>query len=81
MRMQANMNMNRHKEIIRELRSLVASFPLDEVFHGQLIQALAHSGRRGDALRAYQDVREILQEELGLDPFPDLQRLQRLILT
>jgi DNA-binding SARP family transcriptional activator len=59
----------------------VTSFPLDEVFHGQLIQALAQSGRRGEALRAYQDARLILQEELGLDPSPDLQRLQRQILA
>lgn len=55
--------------------------PLNEWLHGQLITALYRSGRRGDALQAYQKLRGILQEELGLDPSRALQHMQRVILS
>jgi DNA-binding SARP family transcriptional activator len=81
MRIQADLELGKNREVTAELRSHVSTYPLDEVFHGQLIQALARSGRRGDALDAYQDARLTLQEQLGLDPSPDLQQLQREILA
>jgi SARP family transcriptional regulator, regulator of embCAB operon len=80
LRVQADMELGKHRALIPELRSLVATHPLNEWFHEQLITALSRSGRRGDALEAYQDVRRILGDQLGLDPNPRLQRLQRSIL-
>lgn len=81
LRVQANMELGRHRALIPELRSLVATYPLNEWMHGQLIQALNGSGRRADALRAYQDLRNVLSDELGLDPAPELQRLQQEMLS
>jgi DNA-binding SARP family transcriptional activator len=81
MRVQADIALGRHRELIPELRSLVAAYPLNEWFHGQLIDALHRAGRRGEALRAYQQVRQILNEELGLEPSGELQRLQHDVLT
>lgn len=81
LRIQADMELGKHRALIPELRSLVATHPLNEWFHEQLITALDRSGRRGDALEAYQNVRRILGEQLGLDPNPRLQELQQAILT
>lgn len=81
LRVQANMELGRHRALIPELRSLVATYPLNEWMHAQLIQALNGSGRRADALRAYQDLRNVLSDELGLDPAPELQRLQQEMLS
>ena len=81
LRIQADMALGRHRQIICELRSLVATFPLNEWFHEQLITALSHSGRRSEALQAYQHVRAVLNEELGVEPSPDLQRLQHDVLS
>ena len=75
------MELGRHRALIPELRSLVATYPLNEWMHAQLIQALNGSGRRADALRAYQDLRNVLSDELGLDPAPELQRLQQEMLS
>lgn len=81
LRIQADMELGKHRALVPELRSLVATYPLNEWFHEQLITAMARSGRRGDALEAYQDVRRILGTQLGLDPNQQLQALQRAILT
>lgn len=81
LRIGADMQLGRHSHIAAELRSLVSRHPLNEWLHGQLITALHRSGRRGDALRSYQELRTVLQEELGLDPSPALQHLQRSILS
>ncbi|MFF5443303.1 BTAD domain-containing putative transcriptional regulator [Streptomyces achromogenes] len=45
-----------------------------------MIPALCRAGRRGEALEAYQDLHRILKRELGLEPSPELQRLQARIL-
>jgi DNA-binding SARP family transcriptional activator len=81
LRIQADAELGRHRELVGEMRSLVVSHPLNEWFHGQLIVALSRSGRRGEALQAYQNLREVLDSQLGLDPQPDMQRLQREVLT
>ncbi|MFF4156683.1 BTAD domain-containing putative transcriptional regulator [Streptomyces sp. NPDC001678] len=80
-RIGADMQLGQHGQLAAELKSLVTRHPLNEWLHGQLITALYRCGRRGDALRAYQELRGILQEELGLDPSPTLQKMQRLILA
>lgn len=80
-RISADMRLGRHLAITPELRSLALRHPLNEWLHGQLITALFRSGRRGEALRAYRTMREILREELGMDPAPALQELLRTMLS
>ncbi|WP_188190193.1 AfsR/SARP family transcriptional regulator [Nonomuraea sp. SYSU D8015] len=80
LRIEADIHLGRHRELIGELRSLIAENPLHEWLHAQLITVLSQAGRRGEALTAYQDLREILSRELGLDPSPAVQRLHREVL-
>jgi tetratricopeptide (TPR) repeat protein len=68
-------------DLLTELRQLVAEHPLRERLHGLLMLALYRSGRRADALAAFQDVRSLLRKELGVEPAAPLQRLHRQILT
>ncbi|WP_199865011.1 AfsR/SARP family transcriptional regulator [Frankia sp. EI5c] len=81
LRIEADLANNRHREIVGELRSLVAKHHLHEWFHIRLMQALHRSGRRGEALAAYRRLRCILDDELGLEPSPEAQRLQQEILV
>jgi len=70
-----------HGELVGELEALVAAHPTRERLRGQLILALYRSGRQADALRAYQQTRTVLADELGIDPSPELQRLHQAILV
>lgn len=81
LRVEAKSLLGRWRDTIPELRKLVNDYPLNEWFHGRLISALNASGRRGEALQAYQNLRRILATELGLEPSPELQRLQAEMLT
>ncbi|MEU4349652.1 AfsR/SARP family transcriptional regulator [Streptomyces sp. NPDC023838] len=81
LRIEADLQLGRHRALIAELRSLVTLYPLNEWFHGKLILSLSRSGRRGESLQAYESLRRILDRELGLAPSPELQRLQRDALT
>ena len=76
LRLQAEQAMGQYEDIIPELRSLVISHPLNESFHAQLIDALHRSGRRAEALHAYQELRAVLDRELGIAPSPEVQLLQ-----
>ena len=79
-RVEADLGLGRHAERIAELEALVAHNPLRERLRGQLMLALYRSGRQAEALHAYQDGRQALAEELGLQPSQGLQRLERQIL-
>ncbi|MEV0804798.1 AfsR/SARP family transcriptional regulator [Micromonospora sp. NPDC050200] len=81
LRIAADLQLGKHRELIAELKSLVALHPLNEWLHAQLIVSLEKAGRRGEALRAYQDLRRLLNNELGLDPSADLQRLHQAVLS
>ena len=67
--------------VVGELESLVAQHPFHERLRAQLILALYRSGRQADALAAYREARRLLADELGLEPGPELQRLERAILV
>lgn len=81
LRIEADLRMGRHWELIGELRSLVAMRPYDEWYHSLLVYALAYVGRRYDALEAYHAARRILADELGLSPAPELCRIRDAVLN
>src|SRR4029453_4586534 len=72
--------LGRHGRLVPELRRLVMAEPLRERLWGQWMLALYRSGRQAEALAAYQQLRGRLVEELGIEPGPPLQQLQRRIL-
>jgi DNA-binding SARP family transcriptional activator len=80
-RFEALLALGRHAEVVGRLEALVAANPLRERLRGQWMLALYRSGRQADALEAYRDGRRRLSGELGLDPAPELQRLERAILA
>ncbi|QNP75723.1 tetratricopeptide repeat protein [Streptomyces roseirectus] len=67
-------------ELVGPLRELIASHPLREALRGQLMLALYRSGRQAEALEEFTRVRELLVEELGIDPGTELTRLYEAIL-
>jgi DNA-binding SARP family transcriptional activator len=71
----------RAAELVGELEGAVADAPLRERRWGQLMLALYRAGRQGEALGAYQRARALLAEELGVDPGPDLRRLEAAIVA
>jgi DNA-binding SARP family transcriptional activator len=79
-RIDADLHLGRHGEAVAELRQLVADHPLQEQFHAQLMLSLYRTGRQADALAAYQVVRRVLADQLGIDPGPELRLLHQRIL-
>ncbi len=79
-RIEAELALGRHSELVPELEGLVRSHPLRDRLRGQLMLALYRSGRQADALEVYRSARRQLDEELGLEPGEDLKRLERAIL-
>jgi DNA-binding SARP family transcriptional activator/ABC-type transport system substrate-binding protein len=79
-RVDADLALDRHAELIGELESLAARHPFRERLWAQLMLALYRSGRQGEALNAFDRVRRILAEELGLEPGQTLKHLHRQIL-
>jgi DNA-binding SARP family transcriptional activator/tetratricopeptide (TPR) repeat protein len=79
-RVDADLHLGRHAEVIAELRGLAAAEPLRERLHGLLMTALYRDGQQAAALAAYQDARAVLIRELGTEPGADLQRLQQQVL-
>jgi DNA-binding SARP family transcriptional activator len=65
---------------IAELEAAIARDPLWERPRGQLMRALYLAGRQADALELYRHTRELLTDQLGIEPGPELQRLERAIL-
>jgi class 3 adenylate cyclase len=71
----------RAAEIIGDLEAAVGDAPLRERRWGQLMLALYRAGRQGEALGAFQRARSLLADELGVDPGPDLRRLEAAIVA
>jgi DNA-binding SARP family transcriptional activator len=79
-RVEADLALGRHAELIGELEELVAVQPLREALRGSLMVALARSGRRADALGAYRQWRALSIDEHGCEPSAQLQSLHEAIL-
>ena len=76
----ARLALGQRHMLVSEIESLAAKHPLRERLHAQLMLALYRSGRQAEALGVYTDVRRRLVDELGLEPGPELQRLEQAIL-
>ncbi|HMD94055.1 MAG TPA: AfsR/SARP family transcriptional regulator [Trebonia sp.] len=79
-RVEADLRLGRHANLVLELEALTAEHPLRERFHAQLMLALYRSGRPAEALAAFESARQTLAEQLGVHPGPDLRRLHERIL-
>ncbi|MEW1694692.1 AfsR/SARP family transcriptional regulator [Streptomyces sp. NPDC093249] len=79
-RLELELALGRHGDVIGELLALTATYPFREQLHGQLMLALYLAGRTAEALAAYRRVRVTLVEELGIEPGPRLRDLERSIL-
>ena len=79
-RIEAELGLGRHDQVIGELEALIAEQPLRERLRSLNMLALYRAGRQADALEAYQAARQTLLDELGLEPGPDLRELEQAIL-
>ncbi|MET8851005.1 BTAD domain-containing putative transcriptional regulator [Amycolatopsis sp. NPDC004625] len=80
-RIDAQLRLGRGRDVLAELTTLVAAHPLRQRFVGQLMLALYREGRTHAALAAFRGLRARLVTELGLDPVPELARLEAAILA
>jgi DNA-binding SARP family transcriptional activator/DNA-binding beta-propeller fold protein YncE len=80
-RIEAELKLGRHAELVGELEALVAEHPHRERLITQLMLALYRSGRQTEALEAYRHARQVLVEELGIEPSPALRELEKAILA
>ncbi len=79
-RIDADLELGRHGDVIGQLEALVRDHPLRETFRRQLMLALYRAGRQAEALEVYQDARARFIDELGIEPGPELKQLQSEIL-
>ncbi|MFE2247816.1 AfsR/SARP family transcriptional regulator [Streptomyces lavendulae] len=80
-RIELELDLGRHHQLVGEIQLLVRVHPLRERLRGQLMLALYRSGRQAEALESYRVGRELLVEELGLEPGGELRGLERAILA
>ncbi|MET8944901.1 AfsR/SARP family transcriptional regulator [Streptomyces sp. NPDC004542] len=80
-RIDADLRLGRHAELLAELTDLTARHPQHEGLHSQVMVALYRSGRQAAALEVYRKLRVRLIDELGVEPSPQLQRLHQAMLT
>jgi len=80
-RIEADLRLGRHRELLAELTVLTSRFRTHENLHAQFMLALYRSGRRGEALDVYHRLRTTLVRDLGLEPSTRLRRLQQSILV
>lgn len=79
-RIQADLMLSRHADLVGELIVLAAQNPMNENFCALLMSALYRSGHVARALAAFQQLRSALREELGVEPCPRLQRMHQAVL-
>jgi DNA-binding SARP family transcriptional activator len=80
-RLGAELALGRHVETVDELQRLVAEYPLREQLRCHLMLAMYRCGRRAEALDVYRSGRAVLVAELGMEPGPELRKLERAILA
>jgi len=80
LRVEADLALGRHHELVGELDQLVDQHPFRELLRRYLMTALYRSGRQAEALEAYQHARRALVDGLGIEPSADLSRLEQAIL-
>jgi predicted ATPase/DNA-binding SARP family transcriptional activator len=80
-RIDADLALGRHGQLVPELERLVVEEPLRERLRAQLMLALYRAGRQADALAVYQRARKALLDELGIEPGESLRKLERAILA
>jgi DNA-binding SARP family transcriptional activator len=80
-RIDADLHLGRHRDVIAELRQFTAAHPLRERLHALLMLALYRDGQQGEALAAYRQARRTLIEELGAEPGLELRQLEHQVLT
>jgi DNA-binding SARP family transcriptional activator len=80
LRVDADLALGRHAQVVGELEALVREHPLRERPRAALMRALYASGRQAEALEAYREARALLVDELGIEPSRELQELERAIL-
>lgn len=81
LRIESDLHLGRHHEVLGELTSMAGREPTDEWAQGNLMTALYRMDRRAEALQVYRRARERIATELGLDPSPELQALHTAVLT
>jgi SARP family transcriptional regulator, regulator of embCAB operon len=81
LRLDMDLRLGRHHRLLGELAALCARYPMLEGFHAQYMLALYRSGRQWRALEIYQRLRNVLVNQLGIDPTPRLQNLHHAILS
>lgn len=81
LRIESEIQLGRHREVVGELRSLVELHPLNERLRAQLMYVLHRSGRRCEALEEYNRARQMLNQEFGLEPDRELRSMQYDILV
>ena len=74
------LDLGKHVELIPTLEALVHRHPLRERLWGALMVALYRAGRQADALATYRRLRKVLGEELGIEPSPEMRKLEEKIL-
>jgi len=80
-RVDADLHLGRHEQVVAELRDLITRHPLREHLYAQLMLALAGMGDQAEALNVYQHARRTLVDELGVEPGPELRRCQGRVLA
>ena len=80
-RIEADLRLGKHHELLGELSELVVQHPLNENVHAQFMLALYRSGRTAHALKVFREVRAMLRQEVGIDPSVRLRNLHEAILV
>lgn len=76
----ARLALGDHAEVTARLRELIGERPLDETLWSYLVTSLHAQGRTGEALSAVAEARAIFVNELGIEPGPQLRRVQDVVL-